>query len=195
MDERRRKIARTSRRLVLAAVVMFGFGFALVPLYNVLCEAVGLNGKAATLNTANAGAAAEVGAGGTDRREITVEFVANTNADLRWEFRPSVARMKVRVGEPAETIYLVRNLAGRAVTGQAIPSVAPGPAAKHFHKIECFCFTQQTLAAGEQKDMKVRFKVDPALPADVRTVTLSYTFFDLHKAPMDEHAGHAPAGG
>jgi cytochrome c oxidase assembly protein subunit 11 len=195
VDERRRGIARTSRRLVLAAVVMFGFGFALVPLYNVLCEAVGLNGKAASLNSATAGVGGERSTGGSDGREITVEFVATTNADLPWEFRPSVARMKVRVGEPAEAIYVARNLASRAVTGQAIPSVAPGPAAKHFHKIECFCFSQQTLAAGEQKNMKVRFTVDPELPADVRTVTLSYTFFDLHKAPVDEHAGHAPAGG
>ncbi|MDD3650250.1 cytochrome c oxidase assembly protein [Immundisolibacter sp.] len=195
MDERRRGIARTSRRLVLAVVVMFGFGFALVPLYNVLCEAVGLNGKAASLNSASVGAGGERGAGGAERREVTVEFVATTNADLPWEFHPGIARMKVRVGEPAEAIYVARNLASRAVTGQAIPSVAPGTAAKHFHKIECFCFTQQTLAAGEQKDMKVRFTVDPELPTDVRTVTLSYTFFDLHKAPMDEHAGHTPAGG
>jgi cytochrome c oxidase assembly protein subunit 11 len=195
VDERRHEIARTSRRLALAAAVMFGFGFALVPLYNVLCEAVGLNGKAASLNSATATSGSEQSADGAPRREVTVEFVATTNADMPWEFHPAVARMKVRVGEPAEAIYVARNLAGRAVTGQAIPSVAPGPAAKHFHKIECFCFTQQTLAAGEQKDMKVRFTVDPALPADVRTVTLSYTFFDLHKAPMDEHAGHAPAGG
>lgn len=192
MDERRRSVNRTTRRLALAAALMFGFGFALVPLYNVMCQAVGLNGKSSTLTAADTPGAAVPGAPG---REVTVEFVANTNADLDWEFRPAVARMSVRLGDTAEAIFVARNRDTRAVTGQAIPSVAPGLAAKHFHKIECFCFTQQTLAAGERKDMKVRFRIDPDLAPDVNTVTLGYTFFDLHKAPPDGHEGHAPAGG
>ena len=103
--------------------------------------------------------------------------------------------MKVRVGETAEAVYVVRNRAAHEVTGQAIPSVAPGLAARYFHKIECFCFTEQKLAAGEQKDMPVRFRVDPELDDSVHTLTLGYTFFDLHKAPADDHAGHAAAGG
>lgn len=193
MDERQRSVARTTRRLALAAALMFGFGFALVPLYNVLCQAVGLNGKSSTLTAAASpdgeGAKAVLG------REVTVEFVANTNADLDWEFRPEAARMTVRLGDTAEAVFVARNRETRAVTGQAIPSVAPGPAAKHFHKIECFCFTQQTLAAGERKDMKVRFRIDPDLAPEVNTVTLGYTFFDLHKAPPDGHDGHAAAGG
>lgn len=194
MHERQRAIARTTRRLLLAAVLMFGFGFALVPLYDVMCEVVGLNGKSANLSgaaSASRQAAVQPPAVG---REVTVEFVANTNADLAWDFKPKVARMKVRVGETAEAIYVVRNRAAHEVTGQAIPSVAPGVAAKHFHKIECFCFTEQKLAAGEQKDMAVRFRVDPELSDNVRTLTLAYTFFDLHKAPADAHAGHAAAG-
>lgn len=194
-DERQRNIARTTRRLVLAVGLMFGFGFALVPLYNTLCEAVGLNGKSSSLiNAAPAqqeSASRERSAG----REVTVEFVANTNADLAWDFQPRIARMKVRVGETAEAVYVARNRASHEVTGQAIPSVAPGLAAKHFHKIECFCFTEQRLAAGEQKDMTVRFRIDPELASAVHTVTLSYTFFDLHKAPVDSHAGHAVVGG
>ena len=195
MDERQRKVARTTRRLALAAVLMFGFGFALVPLYNVMCEALGLNGKSSAL-TGAATAGPQAGpASGTPGREVVIEFVANTNAELAWDFRPAVARMTVRVGETAETVYVAHNRSTHAVTGQAVPSVAPGLAAKHFQKIECFCFTEQTLAAGEQKDMKVRFRVDPALADSVHTLTLSYTFFDLHKAPADAHAGHTAAGG
>ena len=186
-------MARTTRRVALAAVLMFGFGFALAPLYNVVCQAVGLNGKSSTL-TAVAGVGGER-ATATPGREVTVEFVANTNAGLDWEFHPTVARMKVRLGDTAEAIFVARNREAQAVTGQAIPSVAPGLAAKHFHKIECFCFTQQTLAAGERKDMKVRFRIDSDLAPDVNTVTLGYTFFDLHKAPPDGHDGHAAAGG
>ncbi len=194
MDERQRKVARTTRRLALAAVLMFGFGFALVPLYNVMCEAMGLNGKSSAL-TGAASVTLPEPAAVAPGREVTVEFVASTNADLPWDFRPAVARMKVRVGETAEAIYVARNRAAHEVTGQAIPSVAPGLAAKYFHKIECFCFTEQKLAAGEQKEMPVRFRVDPALADSVHTLTLGYTFFDLHKAPADDHAGHAAAGG
>ncbi len=195
VDERQRKVVRTTRRLALAAVVMFGFGFALVPLYNVMCEAMGLNGKSATLTGAATATSAAGPAPATLGREVTVEFVGSANADLPWDFRPAVGRMKVRVGETAEAVYVARNRAAHAVTGQAIPSVAPGVAARHFHKIECFCFTEQTLAAGEQKDMTVRFRVDPELADGVHTLTLGYTFFDLHKAPADAHAGHAAAGG
>lgn len=191
VDERQRKIARTTRRLVLAAALMFGFGFALVPLYNVLCEVAGLNGKSTALLDASAAAPKTESEG----REITVEFVATSNADLPWDFKPRVDRMKVRVGQTAEAVYVARNRGAQEITGQAIPSVAPGLAAKHFHKFECFCFTEQKLAAGEQKDMKVRFRIDPELASDVHTVTLSYTFFDLHKAPVDAHAGHEVIGG
>ncbi len=195
MHERQRDIARTTRRLLLAVGLMFGFGFALVPLYNAMCEVVGLNGKSSNLTGTASALQESSGQPPAVGREVTVEFVANTNADLAWDFQPKVARMKVRVGETAEAVYVARNRAAHEVTGQAIPSVAPGLAAKHFHKIECFCFTEQTLAAGEQKDMTVRFRIDPQINGDVRTVTLAYTFFDLHKAPADAHAGHAAAGG
>jgi len=191
-DERQRRIARTTRRLAGAAALMFGFGFAMVPLYNVLCQVAGLNGKSTTLRDASTNPARSSPAEG---REVTVEFVANTNTDLPWDFKPRVDRMRVRVGQTAEAVYVAHNRATQEITGQAIPSVAPGLAAKHFHKFECFCFTEQTLAAGEQKDMKVRFRIDPDLSSDVHTLTLSYTFFDLHKAPVDAHAGHEAAGG
>lgn len=195
-DERQQKIARTTRRLVLAAGLMFGFGFALVPLYNVLCEVAGLNGKSvALLDASSATVPQATGQTESEGREVTVEFVATANAELPWDFKPRVDRMTVRVGQTAEAVYVARNRAAQEITGQAIPSVAPGVAAKHFHKFECFCFTEQKLAAGEQKDMKVRFRIDPELASDVHTVTLSYTFFDLHKAPVDAHAGHDAIGG
>lgn len=184
-------IARTVRRLLVAVGVMFGFGFALVPLYNALCEVVGINGRSSAL-TSNSTVLTESMPGG---REVTVEFVGNVNAELPWDFKPTVGRMKVRLGELTETSYVAHNRAGHAVTGQAVPSVAPGRAAKHFQKIECFCFTEQKLAADERKDMKVRFRVDPALAADINTVTLSYTFFDLHKGEHGDHGGHGKAGG
>ena len=191
-DEHQRRIARTTRRLALAAALMFGFGFALVPLYNVVCQVAGLNGKSTTLRDASTNPSPNSQAEG---REVTVEFVASTNTDLPWDFKPRIARMKVRVGQTVEAVYVAHNRAAQEITAQAIPSVAPGLAAKHFHKFECFCFTKQTLAAGEQKDMKVRFRIDPELPSDVHTVTLSYTFFDLHKAPADAQAGHDVTGG
>jgi cytochrome c oxidase assembly protein subunit 11 len=188
-------VGRTVRRLLLAVVLMFGFGFALVPLYDVFCEVTGINGKSSALlgSAASTGPAAPAA---HQSREVTVEFVANTNGNLPWDFRPTVPRMRVRVGEMARTVYTAHNRAPHSVVGQAIPSVAPGVAARHLHKLECFCFTEQTLAAHERKDMEVRFRVDPQLPDDVSTLTLSYTFFDLHKG-MDggSHAGHSPAAG
>ncbi len=199
MADSRPGVVRTTRRLLVAVALMFGFGFALVPMYNALCEVAGLNGKSAALlseagpsdSTPPVSASSAV----ADPREVTVEFVANTNADLPWDFQPRVSRMKVRIGQTAEAVYVVRNRAAHEITGQAIPSVAPGVAAKSFHKFECFCFTEQKLAAGEQKDMKVRFRIDPELAGNVRTLTLSYTFFDLHKAPVGSHAGHDAVGG
>ncbi|GAB4349648.1 MAG: cytochrome c oxidase assembly protein [Immundisolibacter sp.] len=188
-------VGRTVRRLALAVVLMFGFGFALVPLYDAFCEVTGINGKSSALlrGSASTGSAASAA---SRSREVTVEFVANTNGDLRWDFRPTVPRMKVRVGEVASTVYTAHNRAPHSVVGQAVPSVAPGRAARHLNKLECFCFTEQTLTADERKDMEVRFRVDPMLPDDISTLTLSYTFFDLNKG-MDggSHVRHSPAAG
>lgn len=196
MADSQAAVGRTVRRLLVAVALMFGFGFALVPLYDVFCEVTGINGKSVALLGGAAPSASAPAADAGPAREVTVEFVANTNGNLPWDFRPTVPRMKVRVGEVARTVYAAHNRAARSVVGQAIPSVAPGVAARHLHKLECFCFTEQTLAAHERKDMEVRFRIDPELPDDVHTLTLSYTFFDLHKG-MDggSHAGHTPAAG
>jgi len=170
---------RLVRRLLYVAVAMFGFGFALVPLYDVFCDITGLNGKTGTVQ-----------AGALDNtvdesRWVTVEFLANVNRDLPWEFRPGTTRMRVRPGAINTAYYFARNGSGEEIVGQAIPSVAPGAAALHFKKTECFCFTRQPLGPGEEKEMPLRFVVDRDLPKEISTLTLSYTFFDARRTAVD----------
>jgi cytochrome c oxidase assembly protein subunit 11 len=151
---------------------MFGFGFALVPLYDVFCKVTGLNGKTGRI------AAEEALSKVVDKeRVVIVEFVATVNSDLPWEFHPMVRRVNVHPGEVTEVKYYARNQTDEVVVGQAIPSLAPGEAAKYFNKTECFCFTQQTLGPGEGREMPIRFVVDPGLPKEVGSVALSYTFY------------------
>lgn len=171
-SERTTANRRVVRRLLLAAVAMFGFGFALVPLYDVFCDITGINGKTGRIE------AEEALSQQVDReRMVTVEFLSSVRSDLAWDFKPAVKRVRVHPGEVTEVHYVARNRTGETVAGQAVPSLAPGLAAKYFNKTECFCFTRQTLQAGEGKEMPIRFVVDPALPEEVRTVSLSYTFF------------------
>jgi cytochrome c oxidase assembly protein subunit 11 len=174
----REDLASANRRLVgrlgLVVVAMFGFGFALIPLYDVFCEVTGLNGKTGRID-----AEAALSQGIDFSREVTVEFVASVNSDLPWEIKPMVRRIKVHPGAVTEVNYAARNLTGSTVIGQAVPSLVPGLASKYFNKTECFCFTQQPLQAGEYKEMPLRFVVDPALPKDVHSVALSYTFFRM----------------
>lgn len=153
--------------------LMFAFGYALVPLYDVICELTGLNGKTGRI-VAEDLPAVEV----DEDRTITVEFVTNVNGDLPWEFKPLKTKMEVPVGALNEAVFHAANFSSRTMTGQAVPSVSPGQAAKYFNKTECFCFNKQTLAAGEGDDMAVRFIVDAKLPEHIKTVTLSYTFFE-----------------
>ena len=161
------------RRLLFLVLGMFGFGFALVPLYDVFCDITGLNGK-----TSQQAAVAVEGPVDTTRT-ITVEFIANLNESAPWEFAPKVAKMQVHPGEFYRTSFFAKNLTQQPLVGQAIPSVAPGLAAQHFQKIECFCFSRQTFKPGEGREMPVVFRLDPAVSSDVSTVTLSYTFFQL----------------
>ena len=168
---------RSNRRMVsqllLATVMMFGFGYALVPLYNVFCEVTGLNGKTGRIDATTVQATAV-----DESRLITVEFVTNVNAGMPWEFRPVVNKIKVHPGAETTVEFEALNFAQYEVNGSAVPSVAPNSAARYFNKTECFCFSQQTLAAGESKRMPVRFVVDPKLPRHVNTLTLAYTFFE-----------------
>lgn len=173
-------------KLALVVVAMFGFGYAMVPLYNVFCDITGLNGK--TKNVAVSATEADTV---DTSRMITVELLANTNSQLAWEIKPEVSKIRVHPGEVAKVNYYASNSADHAVTGQAIPSVSPGLAAKYLRKTECFCFTEQVLQAGERKEMPVVFFIDPELPDDYSVVTLSYTFFDVGNKAS---AKAAPAG-
>lgn len=182
----------TAVKLGAVAFAMFLFGYALVPLYDVICQVTGLNGKTGRVDAASAS---------VDRsRRVTVEFVGQAQAGLPWEFRPMVRSVSVHPGETATVHYYARNRADETITGQAVPSVAPGMAAAQFKKIECFCFTQQEMKAGEAREMAVQFTVDPKLAPEIQTITLSYSFFNADKLsaqkygarPGDttEHAAH-----
>lgn len=172
--------ARATRgiaKMVAVAIGAFAFTFSLVPLYRIACEKVfGVRLERGPVDAQVAAMASEPGTAVSDR-VVTVQFDAGVNSKLPWGFRPNVRSMQVRVGEQYETTYFAKNESARPIVGSATPSVAPARASGYFNKTECFCFTAQTLAAGESRDMPVRFIVDPALPADVKTVTLSYTFF------------------
>ena len=171
-NERQQANRRVLKRLGISAVLMFGFGFAMVPLYDVFCDITGINGKTGRIEQ-EAALSQEV----DEARLVTVEFLATVNSKLPWEFKPMIRKIKVHPGEVTEVNYFARNKTDRLVAGQAIPSLAPGLAAKYFNKTECFCFTRQTLQPGESKEMPLRFVVDPQLPEEIRTVSLSYTFF------------------
>lgn len=164
---------RLVKKLLLAVVGMFAFGFALVPLYDVFCEVAGINGK----TNDEAYQAVEVKV--DESRTITVQFVAQNNDGMTWEFKPSDRMIKVHPGAATNTTFYAKNPSASQMIAQAIPSVSPGRAAEFFHKTECFCFNQQTLAAGEAIDMPLQFIVDQDLPKDIQTITLSYTIFDV----------------
>ncbi|MGE5651712.1 cytochrome c oxidase assembly protein [Noviherbaspirillum sp. UKPF54] len=160
-------------KLLVIAVLMFGFGYALVPVYKKICEITGVN-----ILTPKDATAQEVGNTQVDKtRTVTIEFDANAQGP--WRFRPTIGSMQVHPGEMAQVVYEVVNTQARNVDAQAIPSYAPQQAASHFKKMECFCFKQQTLGPNEAKQMQVVFYIDPALPRDVKTITLSYTFFEV----------------
>ena len=162
---------RTARRLAVVVLAMFGFGYALVPLYDVLCELTGLGGRTGVVTVNALDGAVDAS------RTIKVQFLGTVNSQLPWEFRPTVASMEVHPGQVYETTYFARNLSPTVTIGQARPSVAPSIASMHFNKTECFCFEEQEFAPGEARNMPVRFVLSRDLPADIGTVTLSYTFF------------------
>jgi cytochrome c oxidase assembly protein subunit 11 len=184
-QERQRNTRTGVIKMVAVAVCAFGFAFSLVPLYRIACEKVfGIRleqGAAESVETA------------VSDRVITVQFDGGVNSGLPWEFNPNQFTMKVHPGQLYETTYYARNTADRAIVGSAVPSVAPSRASAYFSKTECFCFTAQTLAAGESRDMPVRFIIDPDLPEDIHTVTLSYTFFKNQALTAKQQAQAAAA--
>lgn len=164
-------LARLVRRLLFVVVAMFAFGFALVPIYDVMCKAFGINGKTAGayegVQTAN------------EAREIRVQFLATNAAGMVWEFGPAADQIRVHPGATQEIRFTAYNPTDKPMAAQAVPSVSPSRAAAYFHKTECFCFTQQVLQPGERIEMPVRFIVDRDLPSDVHHLTLAYTLFDI----------------
>ena len=165
--------AKTVKKLVLVVFAMFGFGFALVPLYDVFCDITGLNGKTSTT-------AANVNEDGVDEsRTITVQFISRTAKGIPWQFEPMINEVKVHPGETKLIKFYAKNESARDIIGQAVPSVSPGKAAIYFQKIECFCFNHQPLKANEDVEMGLQFYVDAELPAEVSTITLSYTLYDV----------------
>jgi len=172
-------ISKKNMRLVtiLAAIVlgMFAFGFALVPIYNSLCKTLGINGKTNATAIAYDPNKVKVAVD----REVTVEFITTNNAGLSWPFYPKTRKIKIHPGKMATLVFYAENNTDHLMTVQAIPSVTPGIAAKYLKKTECFCFARQTLNAHEAMDMPLLFHLDPALPDEIKTITLAYTLFDV----------------
>ena len=165
-------------KLTVIAVVMLAFGYALGPIYNAICEMTGINVLAlGERNTTGVDVTKVVNSQVDRSRTITVEFDANSRGP--WEFKPAQRSLQVHPGEMTTVVYEFQNVQNRRMAAQAIPSYAPQQAAAHFNKLECFCFNQYTLEAGEKKSWPVVFVIDPKLSRDVSTITLSYTFFEV----------------
>jgi cytochrome c oxidase assembly protein subunit 11 len=160
-------------KLIVIAVVMFGFGYALIPVYKQICEVLGVN----VLTQKDGTVALDKNTQVDKSRTITIDF--DGNAQGPWRFRPVVNSMRVHPGELSTVMYEVVNTQPRTVNAQAIPSYAPQSAMPHFKKVECFCFRQQTLKPNEARQMPVVFFIDPALPKEIKAITLSYTFFEI----------------
>ncbi|MES2771925.1 MAG: cytochrome c oxidase assembly protein [Pseudomonadota bacterium] len=170
-------------KLALIVALAFAFGFALVPLYDVLCSATGLNGKTKNVKAGVLGIGGISSATPVSRidtsRIVTVEFTGTVMPGLPWEMRPLTSSLNIHPGELHQAKFLVHNRSSQTVVGQAVPSVSPGQAAQHFEKLDCFCFARQTLAPGETKELPLTFIVKPEIDEKIRTVTLSYAFFNV----------------
>jgi cytochrome c oxidase assembly protein subunit 11 len=162
-------------KLVIITVMMFGFGYALVPLYEAFCKVTGFGGKTDIIQEA-AASTAEI-----SDRDVAITFTTHTSTNLAWEFKPITRALDVKVGEVKEALFYVKNYSDRPITGMATFNVTPPRAGFHFKKTECFCFSKQVLQPGEEQEMAVRFMLDSEMPEDVHELTLSYTFFDNEK--------------
>ena len=172
MSDLRRENRNMTWKLLAIAAGSFGFGFALVPLYNVLCSVTGYGDQAKLLQKVSAIEHPQV------NRTVTVEFMADVASAGNWEFRPVVRTVQVHPGELYTAQFYAHNLTGRDTVAQAVPNIAPSEVAAYFHKTECFCFTPQHFKLDEGRNMPVRFIIDPALPSTIDMITLAYTFYD-----------------
>lgn len=175
-DIQQRKNRRLFIILIAVAVGMFGFGFALVPIYRVFCQVTGINGKYYQIDEIQQAVTIDTS------REIIVTFVSNNNDLLPWDFRPNNPVVHLHPGEVVRVSYYAKNKTINPMTVQAIPSIVPGIAAKYLHKTECFCFQKQTFSAGESMNMPILFHIDPEIPKHIRHLTVSYTLFDIKMA-------------
>ena len=176
------KQKKTIWMLAGLGIAFFGIGFAMVPLYNLICSVSGINGIASSSGRVTLEEALQSSV--DYDREVIVEFDATLNEELPWEFRPLVRKMKVHPGKAYRISYFARNNSDKTIVGQAIPGITPWQATAHFNKTECFCFQQQPLEAGEGKEMELQFVIDSDLPEKYSTVTLSYTFMDTANGVM-----------
>ena len=170
----KRSTKKLTGYLVLSVVAMFGFGFALVPLYDVMCEALGINGKTNTVS-----AVQPQGMQPDYSRTVRVEFMSHIKPDMPWQFSPEVRVLEVHPGEVVQTNYIAKNLSASSLVGQAVPSVSPGMGATYFNKMECFCFNQQPLDGHKSAEMGLIFYIEPDIPESIHTLTLSYTLFNI----------------
>ncbi|CDU03497.1 putative Cytochrome c oxidase assembly protein CtaG/Cox11 [Vibrio coralliirubri] len=173
-NQPKRSSKKLTGYLVLSVVAMFGFGFALVPLYDVMCEALGINGKTNTVS-----AVQPQGMQPDYSRTVRVEFMSHIKPDMPWQFSPEVRVLEVHPGEVVQTNYIAKNLSGASLVGQAVPSVSPGMGATYFNKMECFCFNQQPLEGHKSAEMGLIFYIEPDIPESIHTLTLSYTLFNI----------------
>jgi cytochrome c oxidase assembly protein subunit 11 len=193
MNEPQALKAKNRRTLLLLGgltVGMFGFGFALVPLYGLLCQVTGIQ-SVEQRSAFGGGDSAPVNASVAEDRWITVKFDGTVHPDLPWRFKPLERKVRVHPGAVTEVNFWAENRSSKTISGQALPSVAPWQANAFFSKMECFCFTQQTLAGGETKEMPLRFIVSPDLPQDISSLTLSYNFMRIDK--QQQLAAHQAA--
>ncbi len=179
---------KTIAILILAVVIMFGFSFALVPLYRVACKKIGLN-TSVPVSDFPSTAVMVSGATAANSRNLTVQFIAIKNQGLAWDFKPQTKMITVHPGDKAKVIFYAKNNTNNDMTVQAIPSMTPAESITHFHKLECFCFNQQFLKAGEAKNMALVFQVDQDLPKEVHTITLAYTLFDVTPQAQKKELG------
>ena len=173
--------SKTALKAAGAAVAMFAFGFMLVPIYDTICEITGLNGKTGTISITQVEPRAN-----DDSRVVTVEFLASLNRMMPLDFEPVVKKMQVTPGRIYTMDYIARNLTSNPIQGQAVPSLAPVNAAIHFDKVECFCFSEQAFKPGEERRLPVQFVISTKLPDNVKTVSLSYTFFEITDKQQDK---------
>ena len=192
-DKQNRKVAGIAGFI---AVGMFGFGFALIPLYNVICDAFGINGSFSAIEDGSYNVSEETQkalANGVDRsRTVTMQFLVNESIGLDLDFRPMVKKLDFSPGEVKEVSYYVKNRSDKTITIQAIPDITPNLAKKYLAKIECFCFRQQTLKPGEEREMPLRFVVNSSIPGNITVLTMTYRFIDSqYKAQTDFESGLA----